>query len=157
MSIRTYNGCKYLNFPREGGSSTTIGDIGDAAKITEDSQHTSSSDIHVYNARVCGVSRLFKCKSYIKCRSKAEIIFAKFARCTNASCKMLQKMDMAKETSPAILMITSPDITEKEVYAEIADIEQMKLVRKTYSKPQHFLAAPMPRVSTIAFGTLRRS
>jgi hypothetical protein len=42
---------------------------------------------------------------------------------------MLQKLDVAKETFSAILMITSPDSTEKEVCAfekelrKIADIE----------------------------------
>ena len=44
-------------------------------------------------------------------------ISAKFARCTNASCKMLQNLDMAKATFSAILIITSPDITEIEVHA----------------------------------------
>lgn len=71
MSIRTYNGCKYLNFPKEGGSSTKIGDISNVAKVTNNSQHTSSSDIH--NASICGVPRLFKYKSCIKCRSRAEV------------------------------------------------------------------------------------
>jgi ssDNA-binding replication factor A large subunit len=56
MSIRTYNGYKYLNFPKEGGSSTKIGDIGDIAKITNKSQHTSSSDMYIHNARVCAWS-----------------------------------------------------------------------------------------------------
>ena len=70
MSIRTYmyNGYKYLNFPKEGGSSTKIGDIGDVANITDNSQHTISSDIH--NTTVGGVSRLFRYKCCIKCRSK---------------------------------------------------------------------------------------
>ena len=127
MSIRTYNGYKYLNFPKEGGSSTKIGDIGDVANITDNSQHTSSSDIH--NATVGGVSRLFKYKCCIKCRSKAEVTSAKFARCTNASCKMLQKLDMAKDTFSAVLMIASPDTPDKEVHAfekelcKIADMD----------------------------------
>ena len=115
MSIRTYNRCKYLNFPKEGGSSTKISDIGNVTKITENSQHTSSNDIR--DAGVSGVSRLFKYKCCIECRSKAEVISANFARCTSASCKMLQKLDMAKGTFSAILMLTLPDNTDKEVHA----------------------------------------
>ena len=139
MSIRTYNGCKYLNFPRECGSSTKIGDIGDVAKITDNSQHTSSSDIH--NVRIYGVSRLIMYKSCVKCRSKAEVTSTKYARCTNASCKMLQKLDMTKETFSAILIITSPDITDKKFTLSkknsvgLLPLKQMKL---DYLKPRHF-------------------
>ena len=126
MSIRTYNGSKYLNFPKEGGSSTKTDDIGDVAEISDSNQDTSN-DLH--NATISGVSRLFKYKSCIKCSSKAEVTSAKFARCKNASCKMLQKLDIANETFSAILVITSPNNQDKEVHAfekelrKIADIQ----------------------------------
>ena len=40
MSIHTYNGEKYLTYPREGGNYAKIDDIGDVAKVTDNHQHT---------------------------------------------------------------------------------------------------------------------
>ena len=121
MTICTYNGYKYVNFPKEGGSFTTIDDIGEVA--TNDN-HLNVSD-NIQDAEICGVSGLFKYKSCLKCKSKAEVTSAKFARCTNPSCKMLQKVGMAKETFSAIVAITAPSITDKEVHIFEAELRKI--------------------------------
>ena len=61
----------------------------------------------------------------LKCKSKAEVTSAKFARCTNPYCKMLQKVDMAKETLSAIVVITTPSIADKEVHIFEAELRKI--------------------------------
>ena len=60
MSIRTYNGFTYINFPKEGGSFTKIDDIGDVAATSDDNQNISDN---IQDAKVCGVSGLLKYRS----------------------------------------------------------------------------------------------
>ena len=132
--IRTYNGIKFLSYPKEGGSFTEISDIGDVVKQGDGSSHTkSSNDIH--NAVICGVSRLFKYRSCVKCRSKVEQTSTRLGRCTNASCKMLQHLDKAKETFSAFLMLTyfnesTNSQTDCEVHAFETDLRKITAIEE---------------------------
>ena len=56
MTICTYNGYKYVNFPKEGGSFTIIDDISDV--VATNDNHLNVSD-NIQDAEICGVSGLF--------------------------------------------------------------------------------------------------
>ena len=117
----------------------------------------------LHNATIRGVSRLFKYKSCIKCRSKADVTSPRLqgaqmllARC----CKNWTWQRKHFQQSWWSLHQTSQRKKfrlSKLNFVQSLILTHMKSMRKTRLKQHHLIAAPMPRVFSQAFGTLSSS
>ena len=124
--VRIFDGINFISYPKDGAAFAKIPDIGEVHTEYDESQFESHNDFH--NAVVSGVSRIFKYRSCMKCRSKIEPTNNCYGRCR--SCNMLQNLDRVKETFSAVLMITLEDGNSMEIQAferelrAIAEIEE---------------------------------
>ena len=111
--VQVFDGINFTSHPKHGATFSRIPDIGEIHTGYDESQFESPNQFH--NAVVSGVSRIFKYKSCMKCRSKIEATNNNYGRCR--SCSMLQNLDRVKEMFSAVLMTTQEDGKPVEVQA----------------------------------------
>ena len=109
----SFDSINFISYPKDGATFARTPDIGEVHTEYDESLFESPNQIH--NAVVSGVSRTFKYKSCMKCRSKIEATNNCYGRCR--SCSTLQHLDRVKETFSAVLMITQEDGKLMEVQA----------------------------------------
>lgn len=108
MMVRTFNDVKLLNYPKEGGSFNAIPDIGDTATYDDTIFTPGAKDLD--HVTIAGVSNLNKYHSCIKCSSKIKVDTpSKYARCTNASCRLFQSLSSTNESFAATLVLNHGD------------------------------------------------
>lgn len=101
VTVREYQGSKYLSFPKNDASISSIADIGDIS----DEDFSDCDDDLVHGAEIIGVLSLQTFWSCLMCKAKVVQTTENFGSCTK--CQMDQKLTHCSVSSMAKLLISS--------------------------------------------------
>ena len=135
VAVRVYDDIKFISYPKDGATFAEIPDIGEVHTEYDETEFDSPNDFH--KAVVSGVSRIFKYRSCLKCRSKIEPTTSCYGRCR--SCNMLQNLDKVKETFSAVLMITKEDGKTVEMQAFERELRTIAQIEKDNLEEENLL------------------
>ena len=102
LVVCTYQKCKYLSWPREGGKMLVIEDIGE---VVEDDLPDDATTID--NAEVVGVVMLEAYFECLVCKGKVEAVGGKLGSCTK--CNLHLRIDHCKRQKSAKLIFCAAD------------------------------------------------
>ena len=105
MMVRSYNDCKYLSMPKDGGRITQREDIGEVA-----GDDHGLDDTTIEAAEVAAVIKLDTYAACIACKSKVQQNSDKLGRCTK--CSTMQCLSKCTQQMSAKLVIANNTATE---------------------------------------------
>ena len=106
MMVRSYQGCKYLSMPKQGGSITQCDD--DIGEVADDDH--DQVDITIHAAEVAAVISLESYAACIACKSKVKELTDKLGSCTK--CDTMQCLPKCTQQLSAKLVIAHSTVTE---------------------------------------------